>query len=122
MAGLPDREPRPGARWGSADPLHGPGRGRTLGHIEIDTALARPEHHARSAGPGIRDLSVDADRPRRPRTPLRRPARHGTGPGARPPRLCVLDPLALLAGTALANSPGPAGLDKPQDCAQIPGR
>ncbi|MFI6805605.1 N-acetyltransferase [Streptomyces luteogriseus] len=79
--------------------------GRTLGYIEIDTALARPERHARAAGlADIGNLCID-------------PAQHGTGlehwllaRAADWLRLCGVDrlvayesaadraPLALLAG------------------------
>ncbi|MFG3719377.1 N-acetyltransferase [Streptomyces massasporeus] len=110
VADLPAAEPRPdvtaertpgecGTRFTAR------AEGRTLGHIEIDTALARPERHARAAGlADVGNLYID-------------PAQHGTGlehwllaRAADWLRLCGVDrlaayesaadsaPLALLAG------------------------
>lgn len=91
--------------------------GRTLGYIEIDTALARPERHARAAGlADIGNLCID-------------PAQHGTGlehwllaRAADRLRLCGVDRLVAYEsaadtvprspswpGRAFAKSPGPAG-------------
>jgi GNAT superfamily N-acetyltransferase len=104
--------------------------GRTLGHIEIDTALARPERHARAAGlADIGNLHID-------------PARHGTGlehwllaRAADWLRLCGVDrlvayePAADSASLALLTGAGFRELTRTDrgwvqrpDCAQMPGR
>ncbi|MGW6544382.1 N-acetyltransferase [Streptomyces massasporeus] len=104
--------------------------GRTLGHIEIDTALARPERHARAAGlADIGNLHVD-------------PAQHGTGlehwllaRAAEWLRLCGVDrlaayesaadsaPLALLAGAGFRElTRTDRGWEHRPERAQIPGR
>ncbi|MEW2809046.1 hypothetical protein AB0929_18390 [Streptomyces massasporeus] len=106
--------------------------GRTLGHIEIGTALARPERH------------VPRGRSRRHRQPAHRPraARHRTGlehwllaRAADWLRLCGVDrlaayesaadsdPLALLAGAGFRElTRTDRGWEHRPERAQIPGR
>ncbi|GGV71866.1 hypothetical protein GCM10010228_30470 [Streptomyces massasporeus] len=127
----PGRGSRPSARRGSAGPrFTARAEGRTLGHIEIDTALARPERHARAAGlADVGNLHID-------------PAQHGTGPehwllarAADWLRLCGVDrlaayesaadsaALALLAGAGFRElTRTDRGWEHRPERAQIPGR
>ncbi|MFF9118050.1 N-acetyltransferase [Streptomyces massasporeus] len=135
VADLPAAEPRPGV---TAERTPGEcgtrftarAAGRTLGHVEIDTALARPERHARAAGlADIGNLHID-------------PAQHGTGlehwllaRAADWLRLCGVDrlaayesaadtaPLALLAGAGFRElTRTDRGWEHRPDRAQMPGR
>ncbi|MEU9573529.1 N-acetyltransferase [Streptomyces massasporeus] len=135
VADLPAAEPRPGV---TAERTPGEcgtrftarAAGRTIGHIEIDTALARPERHARAAGlADIGNLHID-------------PAQHGTGlehwllaRAADWLRLCGVDrlaayesaadtvPLALLAEAGFRElTRTDRGWEHRPDRAQIPGR
>ncbi|NEE10399.1 N-acetyltransferase [Streptomyces sp. SID7499] len=135
VADLPTAGPRPGV---TAERTLGEcgtrftarAEGRSLGHIEIDTALARPERHARAAGlADVGNLHID-------------PAQHGTGlehwllaRAADWLRLCGVDllaayesaadsaALALLAGAGFRElTRTDRGWEHRPERAQIPGR
>ncbi|MER7481111.1 N-acetyltransferase [Streptomyces sp. NPDC126510] len=135
VADLPAPEPRPGV---TAERTPGEcgtrftarAEGKSLGFIEIDTALARPERHARAAGiADIGNLHID-------------PAQYGTGlehwllaRAAAWLRLCGVDrlvacesaadsaPLALLAGAGFGElTRTDRGWEHRADRTQMPGR